>query len=380
MNTDNVYNTQNIKQGTCPISKSPNYAFNSEVFINHQFQSKTNLLSKFTLQSNCDCGAGCSYVKIIPAGDAGSNACCSQSPYFFDWYEYPSGCSDTQDYECGYITVNAKPCAAGGSCWEASINTCDSFDGCEDNDGDGYFGQSPICFHGTDCDDDNVNIHPNQDEICDDENKNDENCDGPSNCEDPACHGNSTCDEECDKDGDGYYSSACGGNDCKDDPNDDSNAANIFPGNDHEDTEELCKDGKNNDCDSDTDCIDSSCKNGSTNFCPDCLAVEICVLGSGDEDCNGFADCDDINACPNMQGCATPTPTPSPTPGDGGGDGGGGDGGGGGDHCDCGDCVNGCGGGGDCHVEIIPNNDCCPWNPYTYTCYACQDFEIIVCD
>ncbi len=223
------------------------------------------------------------------------------------------------------------------------MTSCEPVDHCVDGDHDGFFDIDQFCDKMPfDCDDTNPDIYPGAVENCDLQSG-DENCDGIKNCEVAACRTAmpEACEEDCDQDKDGYKATRCGGNDCKDIIALESNAAQVYPGHDLENTDELCHDGVSNDCDSNIDCAD--------------------------EDCIAF--------CPAI------TPTPTPTPGDGGGgDGGGGDGGGGG--CDCGDCIYGCdgGGGGDCHIEVIPNNDCCPWNPYTYTCYACQDFEIIVCN
>jgi hypothetical protein len=226
----------------------------------------------------------------------------------------------------------------------ASIATCGEDPGnCSDNDEDGFY--SLFCSIGTDCDDYNANINPGADEVCN--NNEDDNCNGLTDCEEPSCRNDpkSNCDTQCDKDGDGYYSQACGGNDCKDDPIEDENAANIYPGNDNENTEVLCGDGLNNDCDGNIDCADNDCRSPQ-DFCPQCYP-EICSdPNSEDEDCDGFANCWDED-CATDPSCITPTPTPTP-------------GGGGGEECPCNNCISGCDGGG----------DNCEWQTIEGQCYA----------
>jgi hypothetical protein len=239
-------------------------------------------------------------------------------PYFYDWYEYASGCGNTSGYSCGHAEISNVNCSAGGQCAKATIEICEeiSTEKCEDNDGDGFYGLDPECINGQDCDDTPGSGHiirPGQPENC--STAYDDNCDGLINCEDPSCH-DSSCDSECDKDGDGYYSIDCGGPDCKDNPESEPNAANIYPGQDQENTEGLCGDGDNNDCDDEIDCVDVGCRSGPTNFCPQCTGTEICgPPETDDEDCDGISNCDDIDSCESDPWCVG-----------GGGGGGGGDG------------------------------------------------------
>ncbi len=211
---------------------------------------------------------------------------------------------------CYFIADINEPCDMPGTPPIPSVCTYHLLTECEpevciDNDKDDYYDEiEGNCRTGPfDCDDDDENINPGMPEICDDEDLNDENCDGKKNCEDENCrlvYGDA-CDEQCDQDEDGFYSIGCGGGDCMDNPDLQRNAANIFPGQDQENTEELCSNGVSDDCDWEEDCLD-----------PDCA-----------------------------QFCPTPTPTPDPGPepppecpcnncdtGCGG--------------CDCNDCVNGC--------------------------------------
>jgi hypothetical protein len=198
-------------------------------------------------------------------------------------------------------------CPAGGQCAEASIEDCQVISPnsrCEDNDGDGFYGISLMsCQQGTDCNDTPGTghlIHPGREEDCD--TPNDDNCDGLKNCKDPICHGSPACDETCDEDGDGFYNLGCGGPDCQDDPEDEPNAANIHPGQDQENSEALCHDNVNNDCDGDKDCFDSDCRT-PIEYCPECLEPEICgPPETGDEDCDGDANCEDPD-CANDPWC-----------------------------------------------------------------------------
>lgn len=100
---------------------------------------------------------------------------------------------------------------------------------CIDNDNDG-FGIGDGCL-GFDCDDEDPDVNPDADEICNDDIDND--CDGTIDIND------SDCESFClDEDLDGYgQGNGCLGPDC------DYHDSNIYPG-----AEELC-DGKDNDCD-----------------------------------------------------------------------------------------------------------------------------------
>ena len=101
-----------------------------------------------------------------------------------------------------------------------------------DDDNDGY----PL---GIDCDDNDADVYPGADEVCD--NGIDDDCDDDIDDNDLDC---------CwDADGDGYKDELCGGTDCED-----SEAA-INP-----DAGEDCDDGIDNDCDGDVDLDDGNCQ------------------------------------------------------------------------------------------------------------------------
>ena len=135
----------------------------------------------------------------------------------------------------------------------------------KDNDEDGYGSKdtaqeavakpSGYVDNSEDCNDYDASINPGADEICDDGKDND--CDGDIDCDD------SDCDSECntctDADGDGYYAESEFGTqvDCND------YDASINHG-----ADEICDDGKDNDCDGDIDCDDSDC-DSECNTCMD---------------------------------------------------------------------------------------------------------------
>lgn len=133
-----------------------------------------------------------------------------------------------------------------------------------DRDGDGYNRRTATCHPDPDeedCNDDPNNggatQHPGLEEICDDVNMVDEDCDGHHNCEQEFCRARlgTVCDQQCDHDEDGYYSLACGGNDCDDTLN------FVNPGNESELDCGLgcCHGGDDDDCDGRKDCADSDC-------------------------------------------------------------------------------------------------------------------------
>ncbi|MGB0588895.1 MAG: MopE-related protein [Myxococcota bacterium] len=157
--------------------------------------------------------------------------------------ETPDQCEDPCDVDGdGYISVE---CADGNDCddndklvhpeaeeicGDDKDNDCnpETSDECQDPcdaDGDGYI--SVECADGNDCDDNDKLVHPEAGEICGDDKDNDCNPETSDECQDP-----------CDADGDGYASVECAdGNDC------DDNDKLVHPG-----AEEICGDGKDNDC------------------------------------------------------------------------------------------------------------------------------------
>ncbi len=159
---------------------------------------------------------------------------------------------------------------------------CSDGDCFVDNDGDGH----DVLPCGDDCDDTDVKVHPGATEICDDGVDN--NCNGWNDCEDPVCL--------VDADGDGHDALPCG-DDC------DDLAPAVHPG-----AQELCSDGRDNDCDGPVDCNDNDCLvdadydgYDALPCGPDCNdgdqginpgAIENCTDGK-DNDCDGKTDCSD---------------------------------------------------------------------------------------
>lgn len=217
-------------------------------------------------------GSYCEKLRIVP--DA--QPCCAipeDGPTFVDSYESPASCSSQNEgYICsyGYFRTLDDACSRDGvsyPCNEAYLEYCEIPNDCVDEDMDGFYVLSFNCdaeFY--DCDDTNPDINPNPNTVenCD-EGTGDENCNDKTNCEEATCRTpGRDCSSQCDKDGDTYFSESCDGPDCKDDPDVWNNAADVFPGQDVENTEALCSDGESNDCDSDIDCEDSDC----IPFCP----------------------------------------------------------------------------------------------------------------
>jgi len=115
---------------------------------------------------------------------------------------------------------------------------------CTDTDLDNYATDGGDCGP-VDCDDENADVNPGAEEICDDAIDND--CDGAVD---------EGCDAACpDADGDGYQDSACGGMDC-----DDTDAA-INPG-----AAEACGNGVDENCNGASDDTCLTCPDGSLLF------------------------------------------------------------------------------------------------------------------
>ncbi|MCP4873745.1 MAG: hypothetical protein GY898_34085 [Proteobacteria bacterium] len=127
----------------------------------------------------------------------------------------------------------------------------------EDEDGDSYKSCDPIAEL-IDCDDNNADVHPDADEICD---GNDTDCNGT--------------EDDVDVDGDGVISADCGGADC-----DDANP-NVFPG-----RPESC-DGADNDCDGEVDDGFDADDDGWTSCNGDCDNTDPLVNPDAVEDCDG---------------------------------------------------------------------------------------------
>lgn len=120
------------------------------------------------------------------------------------------------------------------------INAVDCPQTCFDNDGDTYSIEGGICGS-VDCNDNNADINPGVEEICDDAIDND--CDGSVD---------EGCDITCpDVDSDGFQDAACGGTDCNDNDAAINPGSTEIPGNSidencngaSDDTIQICPDG-----------------------------------------------------------------------------------------------------------------------------------------
>ncbi len=144
-----------------------------------------------------------------------------------------------------------------------------------DNDLDGF----PAAPCGTDCDDNDPNVHPNAVEICRDGLDND--CNGAADCNDPVCAGDPSCcgNGACDA-----FENACTcPADCGSPPATEAGQ---------------CGDGADNDCDGCTDGADSDC-GGQETSCTD----------GNDNDCDGSIDCADPD-CVGDPSCCPPSQAP----------------------------------------------------------------------
>jgi hypothetical protein len=120
---------------------------------------------------------------------------------------------------------------------------------------------------------------------------------------------------ECDRDSDGYLSTACGGQDCNDDPADGRYS--------HPDLSEICDDGYDNDCDGFGDCGDGDC-NDSIHCQPTPTPTPTPISGGGgDVPCEGaltesacLADLT-LDGCWNNSICGSPSPILIDVAGDG---------------------------------------------------------------
>ena len=164
-------------------------------------------------------------VECLCTADAGDGAgdACDNCPLVDN-----AGQADCDDDGIGDACDRDNPRAL--EVCDGRDNDCDGdVDEITDGDGDGLDG---VLCGGTDCDDDDPEVHPGRAEAC---NGKDDNCDG-------------VIDEVQDGDGDGNPGIACGGTDC-----DDTRAA-VNP-----DSEENCGNGLDDDCDGDVDFDDRDC-------------------------------------------------------------------------------------------------------------------------
>ncbi len=210
-------------------------------------------------------------------------------------------CPDGPDCDDNDRSVNPT---ASEACGDQQDNNCDGTidEGCErdciDGDGDGY-GDGPACL-GPDCDDNDRNIRPRADDICD--NDIDEDCDGmdrvcPANC--------------IDMDNDGF--GAAGSTDCETAEIDcDDNNAAINPM-----ATEICNEVDDN-CNDTTDecggtgqaCVNGACLGGPGSECinnDQCAGSSVCDTNSDPKvckqteggNCQMSSDCVTGLACEN---------------------------------------------------------------------------------
>ncbi|MBN93590.1 MAG: hypothetical protein CL928_05870 [Deltaproteobacteria bacterium] len=146
-----------------------------------------------------------------------------------------------------------------------------------DNDGDGL----------VDCDDPDCAVDGVCDEICG--SGSDTDGDGLIDCDDPDCSTDSGCPEDCSNgvDDDADEALDCFDSECAFEP--------ACSG-----VESICDDGQDNDSDGGSlgggiDCQDLDCCVAAANQCAGVgvCVPEYCLPGTGDEDANGLADCDD---------------------------------------------------------------------------------------
>ena len=133
--------------------------------------------------------------------------------------------------------------------------------GCVDNDGDLFNASSIDCPSGNDCDDFNVDVNPDENEICD--NFIDDDCDNLIDCNDLDCEASAVCgsieicDNGIDDDGDTFVD--CDDDDCSSDP-----ACGSI---------EICDNEIDDDGDTFTDCADPDCSTAPN--CDSDLIVEL---------------------------------------------------------------------------------------------------------
>jgi hypothetical protein len=237
----------------------------------------------------------------------------------------PTECDDDVDCSDGQFCNGAEACRQG-LCVDAAPPDCNdhddcTFDSCSDEgaecahqvrdvDGDGY--PDALCG-GTDCDDSDLEVHPDAEERC---NGIDDDCEGTLGVEEDAdrdgyasreCGGTdcadddhwvhpgveeacNAIDDDCDgyvpddMDADGYPAEACGGDDC-----DDSDAAI------HPDAPEGCDD-VDNDCDGEVGWEADADLDGYTAVScggDDCDDGNAAIYPGAREECNGLDDdCD----------------------------------------------------------------------------------------
>jgi len=212
----------------------------------------------------CACGdgsTGClpneTQTCLCPGGGTGVQACNEDGD---GWSpcdcSAPDASSDGDEPECATdedcqngLTCDGEEVCDRGRCRDGDPPACDDDDPCTvdacdedgggcvhtdvDGDGDGYV---PVSCGGTDCDDTRIDVFPGALDLACDTVDND--CD--------------TVLDVIDDDGDGFEDVECDGNDCND------ALASINPDG-LEDSQDVCRDAMDNDCDTLVDCDDDDC-------------------------------------------------------------------------------------------------------------------------
>lgn len=348
------------------------------LLLNLESPSSSEIIFPESLDSNnvmagwCPQGNGCPYSGCEKVWEYETGGCpnnpdqkdAEEENLYINWGSTVPECSNIPGYTCKYIRIDMVPCWNGSSVWQMLNEGCDGSPPEEEEcihsgHGEGIAGFEFECTDGIDND-----------------------CDDTPDCMEDRCAFRPDCIERCDKDRDEVKDEVCRGQDCHpENPN--------LPGEQNPDgefTELICSGGIDEDCDGFPDCRDDDC-NSDPVKCPQCdtdndgLLSEVECNGSDckpddparptgvlnadgwheracsdgvSNDCDEDIDCADPD-CAEDPACAayvTPTP-PTSTP---------------------------IGGGEHCWIEIYENDDCCPWDPSSHTCYGCDPIILINCN
>jgi len=275
---------------------------NTTETVKLQHQTVSNFSNNYTVQAK-------PFSAYVIVNYAASTTVCldeDQDGYGANEYEIAQCSASTTKVDCDDVNPRIKPDNSNAFCdcnpsdgyYIGGFEITDSIDNDCDGTVDDLNGpvQPPVCLDsdhdnytsatcgGSDCDDSNASIHPNQTEVCSDLRDND--CNGKSDCNDASCSQFPACLQlTCtDADNDGYGSanlSQCANSqlDCVD-----TNAL-INPG-----RTEVCGNGVDEDC------------NAANDLCP---AGPACTLNA---DCNsGFLCCNSacrVSACTSDANCS----------------------------------------------------------------------------
>ncbi len=200
-------------------------------------------------------------------------------------------CGVIADGGTGYGACTGQALPGTESCTNGSDDDCDGTADCSDNDCGGRTcgaGNGRLCV-GTSCTCvvDGGTAQPTGEQLCNDGRDND--CDALIDCGESYCNGRAC----------GLNGRVCVGTNC---------ACTVDGGTAQPSGEQLCSDGRDNDCDGLTDCAESfcngaSCATGKTCVGGACTCVDAgvpepteatCTDGK-DNDCDGLTDCNDPN-------------------------------------------------------------------------------------